>query len=119
MANDTNLFSGNVGALSNAVRALVKVPSGGGAVTITGASFSVGTTGGTTAPDLVDLGTAGTAVDHVLATGGTISGLAAVQSLTLGANPVVPEGHWIGAREGNAAAMPTVSIFGFSYKTGR
>ena len=54
-----------------------------------------------------------------LATGGTIAGLAAVQALTLGSNPVVEAGHYIGAREGNSAAMPTVSIFGFSYEKGK
>jgi hypothetical protein len=115
----TKLFSGNVGALSNSVRALVKIPASGGAVTITGATFSVGTTGGTTWPQLVDLGTAGTAVDHVLADGGTIAGLAAVQTLTMQSNPVVEAGHYIGVKEGNVAAMPTVSIIGFSYEEGK
>lgn len=111
--------STNVGALSNALRGLVKIPSTGGAVTITGATLAVGTTGGTTYPQLVDLGTAGTAVDHVLADGGTIAGLAAVNSLTLGSNPIVEAGHWIGVKEGNVAAFPAVSIIGYTFVQGK
>jgi len=114
-----NYHSGNVGALSNGVRALFKVPADGGAITIKNAIFSVGTTGGTTYPLLVDLGTAGTAVDHVLADGGTIAGLAAVQSMTVQSNPVVEAGHYVGVKEGNVAAMPTVSIVGFAYEDGK
>lgn len=109
----------NVGALSNGVRALFKLSSDGGAVTIKNCIFAVGTTGGTTYPQLVDLGTGGTAVDHVLADGGTIAGLAAVQSIALASNPVVEAGHYIGVKEGNVAAMPAISIVGFEYVYGK
>ena len=112
------ILSGNVGALSNSSRVIAYIPASGGAVTIKSAVFSVGTTGGTTAPDLVDLGTAGTAVSKVIFTGGTIAGLAAVQSLT-SSSPVVEAGHYIGVREGNAGAMPTVSIMTCYYVEGK
>ena len=111
-------LTGNVGALSNASRVIGLIPSTAGAVTFKNVIFSVGTTGGTTAPDLVDLGTAGTAVSQIIATGGTIAGLAAFQSLTI-SNAVVEAGHYIGVREGNAAAMPTVSIVSAYYEEGK
>ena len=114
-----DFLSVGVGAVSIGTRIISKIPASSSAWTISSAILSVGTTGGTTAPQLVDMGTGGTAVDHILADGGTIAGLAAFQALTMGTNPIIEAGHYLGVKEANVGALPTVAIMCIAYEEGK
>src|SRR5574343_1260360 len=116
MANHVELISANVGALSNALRPIFKIPTGYGGIRVVGCNYpNPGT--GTSWVQLVDLGTSGTAVSKIIATCGTAVSVAAVpQSLTVtAANAFVDEGHWIGVKEANVGAMNAVSIIDVAY----
>lgn len=106
---------GNVGALSNATRALFRVPSGGGDITVLAADIVSGAAG-TTALYLVEMGTAGTAA------GGTIASFAG--TLVAGPNQgtlvtaIVPEGYYVGIKEANVGAANAITIPSLSYIMG-
>lgn len=117
---NVNVVVANIGALTNALQPLSKIAGNGGGISIIGATYTPGATSGTSAPQLVDLGTAGTAVDHVLADFGTVVNTAKIPTAaTLQSNIFVDEGHYIGVRENNVGATPTVSVVGFNYIMGK
>lgn len=120
MANHVQIVSTNVGALSNALRPIFKIPTGYGGLTVVGANYTNPGTG-TSWVQLVDLGTSGTAVSKIIATGGTavsVAGVPAALTVTA-ANAFVDEGHWIGVKEANIGAMNAVSIVDVEYIPGK
>jgi hypothetical protein len=117
-----NIASSNVGALSNAARAIFKVPTGYGGVRIVEAKVISGGASGTSWLTLDDLGTAGTAASTRIGTGGTvIRGTANLpQSITLtAANCYVAEGHYVGVTENNLGACDTVTIVEVAFLVGK
>lgn len=120
MANHVQMVSANVGALSSALRPIFKIPTGYGGIRVVGCNYTNPGTG-TSWVQLVDLGTAGTAVSKIIADCGTAVSVAAVpQKLTVtDANAFVDEGHWIGVKEGGIGAMNAVSIVDVEYLPGK
>ena len=118
---DVHIVSANVGALSNARRPILKVPSGYGGITVLGAQvISAGSTNSEVR--LVRMGSAGTALSGTInttAVGGTASPFVAnIPKACVIANSYVPEGDYIGLQEGSVAAMNAVSIVALSYVMG-
>lgn len=118
--NTVQTIVSNVGALSNALRPLFKIPTGYGGIRVIGANYT-NPGAGTSWVQVVDLGTTGTAVSKVVADGGTAVSVAAVPAaLTVtAANSFVDEGHWIGVKEANIGAMNAVSIVDIEYLPGK
>ena len=122
MSDMTKFFSNNIGALTNDFRPLFKIPSGAGGITVTDANY-VTETAGTSTVQLVDLGTAGTAV----AAGGTIfasagSAVAAAGvpvAMTEQDTAYIAEGHWVGVKEANVGTTGAITIISFSYLNGK
>lgn len=114
---DVHLFcAGNIGALSNATRAIVKLPSGGGDITVLSADV-VSAAAATTSLVWVEMGTAGTTAGGTIATfAGTLA--AGVNAGTL-VTPIVPEGYYIGVKEANAGAANATTVMSLSYIMGR
>ncbi len=119
---NVNLVSVNIGALTNDFRPLFKIPAGYGGITVVNANY-VTETAGTSTVQLVDLGTAGTAV----AAGGTIfasagSAVAAAGvpvAMTEADGVFIEEGHWVGAKEANVGTTGAITIVSFSYLNGK
>jgi len=121
MANtfDVHIVSCNVGALTNDFRALCKVPTAGGGITVLGAEF-LQESAGTSSLYLVDLGTAGTAVSGTIASGGSIVYAAGVpQAFGAVGTPFVEPTHYIGLKEANVGSTGAISIVSFSYVMGK
>lgn len=118
MAKEIHGFTFNVGALTNAKRPALKVPSGLGGITVLAASVVQGGAG-TQSVNLIDLGTAGTVSSGTIATLGSVVFVANVpQAMTI-ATAYVAEGRYIGLEELNVGTMNTVSIVSLSYETGK
>lgn len=118
---NVNIVSVNIGALTNDFRPIFKIPAGYGGITVVNANY-VTETAGTSTVQLVDLGTAGTAV----ATGGTIfTGGSAVAAagvpvpMTEADGVFIEEGHWVGAKEANIGTTGAITIVSFSYLNGK
>lgn len=120
MANHVQNVCANVGALSNAIRPIFKIPTGFGGIRVIGCNYT-NPGAGTSWVQLVDLGTSGTAVSKIIATAGTTVSVAHVpQEVTVTeANAFVDEGHWIGVKEANLGAMNAVSIVDVAYLPGK
>ena len=120
MSDNIQIVSANIGALSNATRAIFKVPSGYGGITIKECKI-IGAGAGTSWFTLCDLGTAGTAAGTVIGSGGTAVSVANVpQAVTLtAANTYVAEGHYVGIVENNIGAANAVTIVSVSYLNGQ
>jgi hypothetical protein len=120
MANHIQIVSANVGALSNALRPIFKIPSGYGGIRVIGCNYTNPGTG-TSWVQLVDLGSSGTAVSKIVADAGTVVSVAAVpQAVAVtAANAFVDEGHWIGVKEANIGAMNAVSIVDVAFIPGK
>jgi hypothetical protein len=117
--NDPQLLTANIGALNNAKRTLVKVPSGGGGITILGVDVTQGGAG-TQTLRLIDMGAGGTSSLGTIAT--LTSGVAVAnqpQAFTLGSTPQISEGRYLGVEEGNVGTTHTVTIVGISYAVGK
>lgn len=115
---DVHLYSENIGALSNAIRPLFKVPSAGGGITVIDVNYAQAGAG-TTSLNLVDLGSAGTAVAGTIASKGSVVYAAATpQSFTI-ENAFVEGGTWVGVQETNVGAANAVSIISLSYVMGK
>lgn len=115
---DVNIVSTEIGALSNAIRPLFKVPSAGGGITVLDVNFSQAGAG-TTALNLVNLGSGGTSVAGTIASKGSAVYAANVpQSFTL-VDGFVDGGEWVGIQETNVGAANTVSIISLSYVMGK
>lgn len=119
MGDHIQIVSSNVGALSNGLRPIFKIPTGYGGIRVLGCNYT-NPGAGTSWVTLVDLGTSGTAVSKTIGSGGTavsVAGVPAAITITA-ANAFVDEGHWIGVKENNIGAMNTVSIVDVSYLPG-
>lgn len=115
---DVNTFGIEIGALSNAIRPLFKVPSAGGGITFIDVNYTQAGAG-TTSLNLVNLGSAGTAVAGTIASKGSAVYAANVpQAFTL-VDTFVDGGTWIGIQETNVGAANTVSIISGSYVMGK
>lgn len=113
-----NMNSVNIGATSNAIRTLFKIPAGYGGVTFISANYTnpgVGTSWLT----LADLGTAGTAVSKTIASGGTAVSAAGVPAALTISSAFVDEGHWIGVVENNIGTTNAISMIDVAYLTGK
>ena len=115
--------STNIGALSNDFRPWFKIPSGYGGITVVSASY-ITETAGTSYVQVVDLGTAGTAV----AVGGTIFSAAAGSSVAAAGIPntlteintdYIAEGHWVGVKEANVGTTGAITIVTMSFVFGK
>lgn len=120
---DVHIVSANVGALSNASRAIFLVPSEGGGITVLGCEVTQGGAG-TQSLYLVDLGSGGTAV----ASGGTVASLGSAvavantpAAMTVGTtyDGFVDAGHYVGVKEDNVGAANAVTIVSVSYVMGK
>lgn len=116
---DIHLVSNNIGALSNDFRPMFKVPTGYGGITVLSA-HSIQEGAGTSWIQLVDLGTAGTAVSNIIKTSGTAVSVAGIpQEMTTDGTVFVEAGHWVGAKEGNVGASNAITIISLSYVMGK
>lgn len=116
--------SNNIGALSNDFRPMFKIPSGFGGITVVSAHY-ITETAGTSLVQIVDLGTAGTAV----ATAGTIFAPTAGSSVAAAGIPnalavanttgYIDEGHWVGVKEGNVGTTGAITIVTLTYFNGK
>lgn len=120
---DVHLVSNNIGALTNDFRPICKVPSEGGGITVLNAAY-VTETAGTSHVMLVDLGTAGSAVQA----GGTIFAATAGSSVAAAGVPndlavadtaFIDGGHWVGVKEANVGATGAITIITFAYVMGK
>lgn len=119
MANEVQLMTVNIGALNNAKRPIVKLPSGFGGITVLGVDVTQGGAG-TQTLRLIDLGSSGTVSSGTLAS--LSSGVAVAnvpQAFTLGSNPTIDQGKYLGIEEGNVGTTNTVTIIGISYVVGK
>jgi len=120
MANHVQFVSVNVGALSNAIRPIFKIPTGYGGLRVVGCNYT-NPGAGTSWVTLVDLGTAGTASSKVIASGGTAVSVASVPAAitVTAANAFVDEGHWIGVVENNIGTTNAISIVDVAFLPGK
>lgn len=118
---DVNIVSCNIGALTNDFRPLFKVPSAGGGITILDANY-VTETAGTSTVQLVNLGTAGTAVQSggTLFSGGSVVATAGIPiPLTVDDTAFIDGGYWLGVKEANTGTTGAISIVSLSYVVGK
>jgi hypothetical protein len=108
----------DIGALSNGVRPIFKIPAGFGGVSVVSANV-VGSAAGTSSLHLVDLGTAGTATAGTIATLGSSVYVAGVPKAFTVATAYVAEGHWVGVLETNVGAAPAITIVDVAYLMGK
>lgn len=113
-----NLFSDNIGALNNGLRTLVKVPTGYGGVSVVSANV-VQHGAGTVALNLVNLGSAGTAVSGTIATLGSSVYVSGVPKAFTVTTPFVDEGEWIGVEETNVGTGNAITRVSIAYLTGK
>jgi hypothetical protein len=118
---DVNIISNNIGALSNDFRPLFKVPAEGGGITILDANF-VTETAGTSTVQLVNLGTAGTAVASggtLFSGGSTVAAPGVPYALAVDDTAFVGGGEWVGVKEANTGTTGAISIITLSYVMGK
>lgn len=120
---NVNIVSCNIGALTNDFRPLFKIPAGYGGITILGAQYTT-ETAGTSLVQIVDLGTAGTAVQAsgtiYASTGGSSVAAAGVPNiLTVADTAFVGDGCWVGVKEGNVGTTGAISIISLSFLMGK
>lgn len=123
MTNFPIAVSNNIGAISNDFRPLFKVSSGFGGITVLDASY-ITETAGTSRVQIVDLGTAGTAVQA----GGTIfqasagSSVAAAgipNTLSVADTAFIADGRWVGVKEANVGTTGAITIVTLNYVHGK
>jgi hypothetical protein len=115
---DVKIISVEIGALSNAKRPIFKIPSDGGGITVIDANI-VQAGAGTTGLNLVDLGTAGTAVAGTIASKGSAVYVANVPQAMTMVTPFVSGGRWVGVEEANVGAANAVTIVEVAYLQGK
>ncbi|MBI4496845.1 MAG: hypothetical protein HY689_02960 [Chloroflexi bacterium] len=108
MAHSIQIATIHVGALNNGLRPGFKIPSGYGGITVLAAQIFQAAAG-TAAFNLVDLGTAGTAVSGTIATLGSAVFVANTpQDLTV-STAYVAEGRYVGVEETNVGTGNAVT----------
>lgn len=114
---DVNIVSTEIGALSNALSPICRVPTYGGGITVLAADI-ISRAAATTGLYLVDLGTGGTAVNGTIATfAGTLA--AKVPAAGTLVTAFVEGGRYIGVKEDNIGAANAVTNVTFSYVMGK
>lgn len=108
----------DIGALSNGVRAMFKVPAGFGGMTFVAGNI-VGSAAGTSSLHLVNLGTAGTSVSGTIATLGSSVYAAGVPKTLTASSVYVAEGEWVGAYETNVGAAPAITVVSATFLQGK
>ena len=117
-ANEVKYVVCNIGALSNGKRPIFKIPSGYGGISVLAVNV-VASAAGTTALNLVNLGTAGTAVAGTIATKGSAVYVAGTPVAFTVADAYQDEGYWIGMEETNVGAAAAECIVSIAYLDGK
>jgi hypothetical protein len=114
------IISAEVGALSNALRPIFKAPADGkgGGITILEAEATM-SAAGTSALNLVDLGTTGTAVGGTIATLGSSVYVANTPKAFVVSSAFLDGGNYLGVEEANVGAAATVTIVSVKYVMGK
>lgn len=116
-ALDVNIVQLKPGAITNTTRAEFHVPTQGGGISVLeAAAAQYGA--GTVAVNLVDLGTAGTAVEGTIATLGSAVYVSGVPKALTVAEPHVQAGHWIGVEETNVGTLDATYRVSVAYVMG-
>ena len=120
---NVNIVATNIGALTNDFRPWFKIPAGYGGITVLEASYTT-ETAGTSYVMIVDLGTAGTAVQAsgtiFASTGGSSVAAAGVANeLTVANTAFIADDHWVGVKEANVGTTGAISIVQLSYLMGK
>jgi len=123
MAENIVQVSNNIGALTNDFRPLFKIPSGFGGITVLEAYY-VTETAGTSLVQIVDLGTAGTAVAasgtiFAPSAGSSVAAAGIPNTLAVSDTAFVADGHWVGVQEGNVGTTGAITIVTLSYSQGK
>lgn len=118
-----DFISNNIGAISNDFRPLFKIPANGhGGISLVSANY-VTETAGTSTVQIVNLGTAGTAVQAggtIFATAGSAVAAAGVPvAMTVQDTAYIAEGNWVGVKEANVGTTGAISIISFAYVEGK
>lgn len=117
-ALDVHVVSVSIGALNNTFRPCFKVPTSFGGISVLGAN-AILATAGTVALNLVQLGTAGTAIGGTLATlGSAVFAVNTPQAMTVG-TAFVAAGYWVGVAEANVGTTPTVTMVDIEFVMGK
>jgi hypothetical protein len=117
--NEVHAYGNNIGALSNAIRPLFKVPAAYGGITVVGAQAAQAAAG-TTSLALVELASDGTTVSGTLGTWGTVFALNTPLAATLTASRCfVDAGNYIGVKELNVGAANAVCVVSIEYVMGK
>ena len=114
-------ISTNVGALSNDFRPWFKVESGHGGITVVGAYY-VTESSGTSTVQVVDLGTAGTAIaaaGTIFTAGSHVEVAGIPKTMTAGDKAYIAEGHWVGVNESGLGTSGAISIVSLTYFDGK
>ena len=115
---DLHVVSINVGALNNGNRPIFKIPTSLGGISIVSANAYMATAG-TVALNVVQLGTAGTAVGGTLATlGSAVYAVTTPQAFTVG-TAYVGAGFWVGVEEKNVGTCAAITVVDIEYVMGK
>lgn len=119
--NQVHVVTANIGALNNDDRPLFKCPTGYGGITVVAANVYMGGAG-TVALNVVNLGSAGTAVGGTIATLGSSVYVAHVPKAftvaTTSAANFVDEGEWVGVGETNVGTCNAITRVDIEYVVG-
>lgn len=119
MSNGLFNITANIGALSNATRPVMKVPTGFGGITIVGAQCTQAGAG-TTQLYVVEMDSTGATVGGTLGTFGTVYATNTPNAATLtSARAFIDAGNYIGVKEGNVGAANAVTIVSIQYVMGK
>ena len=115
--------SNNIGALTNDFRPLFKIPAGFGGITVLEASY-ITETAGTSLVQIVDLGTAGTAVQaagtiFAPTAGSSVAAAGVPNTLAVADSAFIADGRWVGVKEGNVGTTGAITIVTLSYAQGK
>ena len=122
MAN-LGFFSNNIGALSNDFRPVFKIPADWGGITVLNAAY-ITETAGTSRLQIVDLGTAGTAVEaggtiFQASAGSSVAAAGVPNTLAVADTAFIPAGNWVGVKEANVGTTGAITIVTFAFAHGK
>lgn len=117
-ALDVNIVRFSPGAINNTARPEFKVPTAGGAISVVAAD-AVQFAAGTVAVNIVDMGTAGTAVAGTIATLGSAVYVSGTPKAFTIATAAVDAGHWIGTEEKNVGTLDATYRVSVGYVMGK
>lgn len=123
MSNYPLAVSNNIGALSNDFRPLFKVASGFGGITVLSASY-ITETAGTSLVSIVNLGSAGTAVQaggtiFTASAGSSVAAAGIPNNLSVADTAFIADGSWVGVKEANVGTTGAITIVTLNYVHGK